>query len=179
MRKASSVVIIVLITSMLFFTLFDLKLFDSSSKDFQTSNDTDTNRIAPILQLKDWDGGIRTIGGKTSKWTLINFWASWCGPCEEESADLVRIYKHYGDELEIIGINATHVDNETKARAFVKEHDLQFTIVFDVAGQATEAYQLVGYPSTYLVNPDGQVVARMAGLRTYSQFRQVIDKYMK
>jgi thiol-disulfide isomerase/thioredoxin len=179
MRKASTIVVTILIAGMLLFTLMDRNEFDSTSKNLLSSNKTDTIITAPVLQLKDWQGNVRTIGGKTSSWTLVNFWASWCGPCEEESADLVKLYKHYGDQIEIIGINAAHVDNEAKARAFVLKHDLKFTIVFDVTGQATESYQVVGYPSTYLVNPNGQVVATMAGLRTYAQFREVIDKHMK
>jgi cytochrome c biogenesis protein CcmG, thiol:disulfide interchange protein DsbE len=178
MRKVSSIIVIVLIASLLLFTLLDMNLFQSSPSNSSSVDHVETNTLAPVMQLKDWNGGVRKIGGQSSTWTLLNFWASWCGPCEEEAADLVRLYNQYSNVVEFIGINATSVDNESDARAFVKKHKLNFPIVFDTAGRATEAYKLVGYPSTFLINPEGQIVANMAGTRTYKQFKQVIDRYI-
>lgn len=179
MRKVSSIIVIVLISSMLLFTLSDMKLFQSWFSQSPSDNSVKTYKLAPVMQLKDWNGSVRKVGGSSSKWTLVNFWASWCGPCEEEADDLVRLYNQYSDDIEIIGINATSVDNESDARDFVVKHELNFPIVFDVAGRATKAYQLVGYPSTYLINPEGQIVASMAGSRTYRQFKQIIDDHIK
>lgn len=179
MKKVSSIIVIVLIVSMLLFTFMDMKRFQPSPADMSSDDRVKTYTSAPVMQLKDWNGSVRKIGGKSTKWTLLNFWASWCGPCEEEAADLVKLYKQYSDDVEIVGVNATSVDSEPDARAFVKKHELNFPIVFDVAGRATEAYKLVGYPSTYLINPEGQIVASMAGLRTYKQFKQIIDTHLE
>ena len=90
---------------------------------------------APSFTLKGIDEADYSIGGPRSKPVLLNFWASWCGPCDMEAPDLQALYEKYGDRIDFYGVNATSYDRERDARAFVEEKKLTFPIPMDQGGR--------------------------------------------
>lgn len=118
-------------------------------------------KAAPEFQLPTRHGSIdlRQLRGHV---VLVDFWASWCGPCHESFPWMNRMYEQYKDQgLRIIAIN---VDSNTRqAKRFLNRMPAYFTVAFDPGGKTPDAYGVMGMPSSYLVGPDGQIEAKHIG----------------
>ena len=130
---------------------------------------------APTLQLPDLNDKSVTIGGKRDKLLLINFWASWCGPCELEAPDLQSLSKKYSGLLEIYGVNATSYDKERQAREFVEEQKLTFPILMDRESKATDMYKVSSFPTSLLVDSEGIVRERITGVISEDKWETIIE----
>jgi cytochrome c biogenesis protein CcmG/thiol:disulfide interchange protein DsbE len=135
---------------------------------FQNSkaNDEELPKIgfrAPSFTLTALDGKEYSsdLNGKP---VMINFWASWCGPCRAEAPDMVRMYEKYGDKVEIYAVNLTQSDNESDARAFAKEFGFKFPVLLDRDGVVGQKYQIVSIPTSYFVDRNGVIVDKVIGL---------------
>jgi thiol-disulfide isomerase/thioredoxin len=119
---------------------------------------------APDFKLDDLDGKLLTLASSHGKVVLLNFWATWCGPCREEIPDLIELQTKYKDRLQIIGIS---VDDED-ASAVKKVVD-QTGINYPVAMSSPEvrmAYGGIGaLPTSFVLDSDGRVVQKHEGLR--------------
>ncbi|MCZ8518018.1 MULTISPECIES: TlpA family protein disulfide reductase [Paenibacillus] len=113
---------------------------------------------APALRLQGMGGGEFAVGGGRSKPLLLNFWASWCGPCHEEAPDLQAVYAKYKDRVDFYGVNVTSEDSAKEAKAFVKKYQFTFPVLLDTEGTAAEAYRLRLVPSSYLIDREGKLV---------------------
>ncbi|NBD25983.1 TlpA family protein disulfide reductase [Paenibacillus glycinis] len=133
---------------------------------------------APTLNLPDLQDKSVAIGGKRDKLLLVNFWASWCYPCEMEAPDLLSLAKDYDGKLEILGINATSVDKERQAREFVDQQKLSFPILMDRDGDAQKLYKVNSFPISLLVDSNGIVRERIEGVISKAQWKGFIDKWL-
>ena len=95
----------------------------------------------------------------------MNFWASWCGPCQSEMPDFQAAYEEYGDEIEFVMINLTDGGRETKevAQDFITENGYSFPVYYDISGEAGYAYQIASIPTTYFISKEGKIVASGQG----------------
>lgn len=118
-------------------------------------------KVAPEFELPTRHGSVdlKQLRGHV---VLVDFWASWCGPCHESFPWMNQMYEQYKDEgLRVIAIN---VDSDTRqAKAFLKRVPAYFTVAFDPDGKTPDAYGVMGMPSSYLVGPDGRIRARHIG----------------
>jgi thiol-disulfide isomerase/thioredoxin len=114
--------------------------------------------LAPTFKLTGLDGKSYEVGGKQDKPYMLNFWASWCGPCELEAPDLKKMYEKYGDEFELYGINTTDKDNLDDMKAFVKQYKLPFPILLDTKGKVADQFRFNLIPTSFLVDRNGVVV---------------------
>lgn len=89
------------------------------------------NFLAPEFTLEGMDGKAYSVGGARDKVLLINFWASWCGPCHQEAPDLVRLHEEYGDRLDIYAINVSKMDSLSNAKDFVEKYQFKFPVPLD------------------------------------------------
>ncbi|BBH19327.1 thioredoxin [Paenibacillus baekrokdamisoli] len=133
---------------------------------------------APTLQLPNLSDQSMAIGGKRDKLLLINFWASWCGPCELEAPDMQDLSVKYGGLLELYGVNATSYDKERQAREFVDQQKLTFPILMDRDGKATDLYKVTSFPTSLLVDSEGIVRERITGVITKSKWEGLIEKWI-
>lgn len=117
------------------------------------------------------------FGGEQNKLQLINFWASWCGPCELEAPDLQKIHEEYGDVLTLYGVNSTKTDRERQAREFVEQYGFTFDVLFDREGDYTKLYRVNTYPTSFLVDRDGVIRERINGVITYEAWEEIIKKW--
>ena len=92
---------------------------------------------------------------------ILNFWASWCSPCQSEMPDFEEAYQQYGDEIQFMMINLTDGDRETveSAQRFIDEAGYTFPVFFDTELSAAMAYGTNSIPATYFVNAEGNLVA--------------------
>lgn len=94
---------------------------------------------------------------------LINFWASWCPPCQEETPDLVKAYAKYGNKVQFISVNLTAKDSLPDIKGFIDKYGIQYPVALDVNGTVTSQYNVVAIPTSIFVNRSGVIVARVTG----------------
>lgn len=115
-------------------------------------------RIAPDFRLPALGGGTVRLSDFRGRWVLLNFWASWCGPCRAETPELQRHATEADQErLVVIGVNLQ--ETAAAAERFVGEFAVTYPIVLDRDGSVAQAYGVRVLPVTFLVDPDGRVVA--------------------
>jgi thiol-disulfide isomerase/thioredoxin len=115
----------------------------------------------PPLALATLSGDPLDIGAGLHQPTgpyLINFWASWCPPCQAEMPALQEIHTRYRDQgFTVITINQTSQDDRAAAQTLMAELGLTFPVLLDVQGEAAQAYNLRALPTTFFVGGDGVI----------------------
>lgn len=117
---------------------------------------SEVGRAAPDFVLASINGGDERLSSYRGKWVLLNFWASWCGPCRQETPDLQRLQERRPDTLVILGVNQQ--ETRDTAADFVDEYDLTYPIALDLSGQVSSTYRVGrGLPVSMLVDPTGVI----------------------
>jgi peroxiredoxin len=116
------------------------------------------NYAAPSFKLLGTDGRTYEVNGKRDKPVLLNFWASWCDPCQMEAPDLKAVYNKYKDQFDLYGVNVTSKDKLAEAQSFVKQYQLPFPILLDKDGKVSDQYRVNLIPTSYLIDRNGVVV---------------------
>lgn len=114
--------------------------------------------LAPTFTLTSLDGHSYEVGGKRDKPLMLNFWASWCGPCELEAPDLKNVYEKYKADFDLIGINTTDKDDLEEAKKFVEQYKLPFPILLDKDGKTAGLFRFSVIPTSFLIDRNGVVV---------------------
>jgi cytochrome c biogenesis protein CcmG, thiol:disulfide interchange protein DsbE len=128
---------------------------------------------APSFSLADLDGRPLRLADLRGRPVIVNFWASWCGPCVEEFPLLKRAEAEYADEgLAVIGI--VYQDNSESARAFMQRMGASWPAAMDPGGKVAAAYGLFGAPQTYFIGRDGTLVGQSVGQFSAAQLDQQI-----
>jgi peroxiredoxin len=133
--------------------------------------------IAPNFSLPGLDGESMALYNLRGRPVLVNFWATWCGPCRQEMPDFQMLWEERGpDGLLILAVNTTTTERSlSDVREFVAEMGLTFPILLDVANQANQAYRVTTQPTTVLVDAEGRVVGRFNGLVTLGQLLPLLE----
>ena len=121
--------------------------------------------LAPEIELPDPNGDMVSLSSLKGNYVLIDFWAAWCRPCRRENPNVVKLYEQYeGQNFEILGVS---LDRTKEAWVKAIEQDgLSWKHVSDLSyfnSVAAQAYRIRSIPSTYLIGPDGKIIAK--GLR--------------
>jgi thiol-disulfide isomerase/thioredoxin len=117
----------------------------------------------PAMSLRDLDGKPISPSDWRGKVVLLNFWATWCGPCRAEIPMLVALQTHYQDHLVVVGLSIDEAPVET-VREFVRGHDVNYPVAI-VGEDVQRAFGGIGsVPLTFVVKPDGGIVQRHVGL---------------
>jgi thiol-disulfide isomerase/thioredoxin len=117
---------------------------------------------APDFTLKSLNGQEITLSKLRGKVVLLDFWATWCGPCKESIPHLVQIYKAYQQKgLEILGMNLDRGNVDT-VRRFVKLMDIPYPIII-TPQRAEREYRVIGLPTTILLDKQGRIRDRFGG----------------
>lgn len=131
---------------------------------FAESAPLEVGRPAPDFALETGDGAVR-LSDLRGRAVIVNFWATWCAPCRREMPDLQAAHEAHAlaDDLVVLAVNVTSADSRTAAEAFVDELGLTFPIAFDVAGEVTQRYGVLGLPASFFIDGDGILRARTYG----------------
>ena len=132
---------------------------------------------APDFTVYDADGNEVRLSDFIGKPVVLNFWASWCGPCQGEMPDFQQMYQQYGDEIQFMMVNLTDGSRETvgSASAFVENKGYTFPVFFDTDLDAATVYGVYSIPITILIDAQGSYVAHAAGAVTADALQMGID----
>jgi thiol-disulfide isomerase/thioredoxin len=117
--------------------------------------------VPPFL-VNDLDGNIISTAALHGKVVLLNFWATWCPPCQEEIPEMIELQSRYKDRLEIVGVSMDD-DPPAAVKAFAKQERINYPIVMG-SQISTEYGGVPALPTSFVVNPDGRVVQKHVGL---------------
>jgi len=116
--------------------------------------------VATLPTLPEGDEG--SLEDYRGKWVLMNVWASWCGPCKEESPALDRFERKNRDRIAVLGINTKDLNED--ALAFLREYGIDFPQLRDASGDYSSGeLETTGVPESFLVDPEGDLVAHYSG----------------
>ncbi len=119
--------------------------------------------LAPEISLNTLSGEKVNLSDFRGKPVLVNFWATWCGPCRIEMPEFQATHQEYGADFVILAINATAQDNGD-IDGFVEEMGLTFPILLDEAGDVMDAYQIFGLPTSIFIDREGVIHTIHRGL---------------
>ena len=133
--------------------------------------------MAPDFTVDDQEGNAVSLSDFIGKPTIVNFWASWCGPCKMEMPDFDEKYKELGEEINFLMVNMTDGAQETieKAKAFVEESGYSFPVYYDTDLDAAMTYGVSSIPSTFFIDAEGHAVAWAQGMIDGETLQKGID----
>lgn len=155
---------------------------EGGSEENDTANGEEPKRLyAPEFTVYDKDGNAVLLSSYIGKPIVLNFWASWCGPCQLEMPDFQEEYKKQGEEVHFLMINVTDGSRETveSASEFIEKKGYEFPVFYDTEYSASAAYSATSLPMTYFINADGYVIAQAKGAIDAETLQKGIGMIMK
>lgn len=133
--------------------------------------------LAPVFTVYEDDGTPVRLSDLRGKPVIVNFFASWCGPCRLEMPHFDEAYAAYGDQIHFMMVDLCAYGNDTKenAKALVAEGGWTFPVYYDTDGSAATAYAVRSMPTTIFVTADGELASGRIGAMTQQQLQQEID----
>ena len=146
----------------------------------------DPNAIpAPTFTLTDQYGNVHSLEDYKGKTIFLNFWATWCPPCRQEMPDIQQVYEDYGynkKDLIVLGVAGPGLSNEgsiAEISAFLEDNGYTFPVVMDETGFVFYYYGISAYPTTFMIDQNGNVFGYAQGALTRDIMDSIIDQTMR
>ncbi len=162
------------------------QLAAQTSQTSQTSSDSSSDNsseqsaekiVAPDFTVYDIDGNPVHLSDFKGKPVVLNFWASWCGPCKMEMPDFNEKYLELGEDINFIMVNSTDGSRETVeiASEFIKSTGYSFPVYYDNDSDASMKYGVYSLPTTFFIDADGNFVTYATGAISGDILQKGID----
>lgn len=154
------------------------------------ANDADV-QPAPLADLKlvDQNGEEHSLDEYRGKTVFLNFWATWCGPCQREIPDIEVLYKDRGEnegDLVVLGVanpkTDSHPNNSDvsvdEVKAFIDERGITYPVLMDTEGEMFSAYRIMSFPTTFMIDKDGNIFGYVSGMLTPDVMDSIVEQTM-
>jgi cytochrome c biogenesis protein CcmG/thiol:disulfide interchange protein DsbE len=134
----------------------------------------------PNFSLTTFDGQQIELVELQGKVVVLNFWASWCKPCEQEAADLEAAWRYYQDRGDVVFLGVDYVDTEPEALAYLQKFDITYPNGPDLRTRISQSFRIRGVPETYFINRNNELAHVQIGpFSSLSQIRSVVDSLLE
>ncbi|MBB6175044.1 thiol-disulfide isomerase/thioredoxin [Nocardiopsis mwathae] len=143
-----------------------------------TSYEPDERKDAPEVGGESLDGDAIALADYRGDIVVVNFWASWCGPCRSETPVLEEVHSEFADDgVEFLGVNIK--DDKTAAKAFEQSQGVGYPSIYDQPGEVVQAFRETvppkAIPSTLVIDREGRIAARVIGETDYRQLKGLVE----
>lgn len=151
----------------------------------ETASDTEESAVqrvkAPDFVVYDAEGNELRLSDYEGKPVVLNFWASWCGPCRSEMPEFNEKYQELKEDVQFLMVNLTDGERETvrTASAFVEKGGYSFPVAYDQRSDAAKTYGIYSIPTTYFIDAEGYAAAHAAGAIDADTLQRGIDMILK
>lgn len=151
---------------------------NSDKADSATDNTGEGSDTIPAMDFTVYaqDGEPVNLSDFYGKPIVVNFWATWCGPCKSELPAFEKLYNEYGNEITFMMVNLTDGAQETVSGVsdFVTDNGFHFPVYFDTDVDAAMTYSVYSIPATLFIDADGNIVASQLGAMSEDMLRSYI-----
>ena len=136
--------------------------------------------LAADFVFYDREGTSIRLSELQGKPVVINFWATWCGPCQSELPFFEKAYAEYGDQIQFVMLDLTDGYSETveKTLRFAEENGYTFPLYFDADGEGAIAYGVYAIPLTVLIDAEGRMVDSHVGAMTEADLGELLNRIL-
>lgn len=170
-------IFIVIIMGMLSWAMYDLvfSVDDYGGVSESSEIGLDKGQIAPDFQLTTLEGEIVKLSDFKGQRVMINFWATWCPPCRAEMPDMQKFYEN--NDVQILAVNLLETEsNPDKVQEFIDEFELTFTIPLDEESVVSNKYEIIAYPTSFMIDSSGRIQFIALGAMNYDLMVQEFEK---
>jgi cytochrome c biogenesis protein CcmG/thiol:disulfide interchange protein DsbE len=131
---------------------------------------------APNFTLNSFEGQPYTLTDMRGKVVLVNFWASWCKPCEQEAPFLEEAWSLYKDRDDVVFLGVDYTDTPTAAAAYLEKFHVSYPNGPDMGTKISHDYRITGVPETYIIDKTGKLAySKFSPFLSTSEIQQAID----
>lgn len=133
-------------------------------------------QTVPPITLTLFDGSQVNTKDLAGKVVVINFWASWCKPCESEAAELEQAWRAYQPNGQVVFLGVDYVDTEPEAKAYLSKFNITYPNGPDLGTRISQTFRIRGVPETYFIGRDGKLAyAQIGPFQSLSAIQAIID----
>ena len=139
--------------------------------------ETVSQNLAPDFTVTDAEGNAYKLSDFRGKGVVLNFWASWCGPCKSEMPHFQEAYDQYGEDVHFLMVNMAEAlgDTRANAEAFLTDSGYTFPVYYDTLAECAYGYGVTGIPMTFLIDAQGCIVSYQTGMISKADLEQRIQ----